>query len=78
MFICILIVSKPFTILLTLHQPRMNDLLSDWIKYFGYLNSLYARATRAIINYATIEEYCLRFFPRENFSCLCRLYPIKT
>ena len=56
----------------------MNDLLSDWIKYFGYLNSLYARATRAIINYATIEEYCLRFFPRENFSCLCRLYPIKT
>ena len=50
----------------------------SWIKHFGLSNSLCARATRAITNHAPIGEYCLRFFPRENFSCLCGLYPIKT
>jgi len=48
-----------------------------WIKYFGHLNSLCTRATRAIINHAPIGEYCLRFFPREDFSCPCRNYPIE-
>ena len=50
----------------------------SWIKYFGLSNLLCARATQAITNHAPIGEYCLRFFLRENFSCLCGLYPIKT
>jgi len=33
----------------------------SWLKYFGHLNSLYTRAMRAIVNYASIG-YCLRFF----------------
>ena len=49
-----------------------------WIKQFGHSNLLCARATRAITNHAPIGEYHLRFFPRENFSCPCRYYPIKT
>jgi len=28
-----------------------------WLKYFGYLNSLCVRATRAIVNHAPISEY---------------------
>ena len=35
----------------------------SWLKYFSHSNSLYVRALRAIINYASIEEYCLKFFP---------------
>ena len=31
--------------------------------FFGHSNSLYARATRAIVNHAPIREYHLRFFP---------------
>jgi len=46
----------------------------SWLKYFGHSNSLCVRAMRAIINYAPIREYQLRFFPREDFSCLCRFY----
>ena len=46
-----------------------------WIKNFSFSNSL---CTWAITNHAPIEEYQLRFFPREEFSCLCRVYPIKT
>jgi len=46
----------------------------SWLKYFGHSNSLYARATRTIINYAPIGEYRLRFFLREEFKCLCSLY----
>jgi len=34
-----------------------------WLKYFGHSNSLYARATRVIVNYAPIGKYYLRFFP---------------
>jgi len=49
----------------------------SWLKYFGHSNSLYARASRAITNHAPIGEYRLRFFPREDFSCLCRLYLIE-
>ena len=47
------------------------------LKTFGYLNLLYARVLRAIVNYASIEKYCLKFFPREEFKCLCGLYLIE-
>jgi len=49
-----------------------------WLRYFGHFNSLYTRAMRAIINYAPISEYRLRFFLREDFSCSCGLYSIET
>ena len=49
-----------------------------WIANFDFSNSLCAQATQVITNHAPIEEYQLRFFPREEFSCLCRLYPIET
>jgi len=45
---------------------------------FGYSNSLCVCATRAITNHALIGKYRLRFFPREEFKCLCSLYPIKS
>ena len=48
-----------------------------WIKYFGFLNLLYAYATKAIINHAPIGKYHLRFFPKEEFKCLDRFYLIK-
>ena len=48
-----------------------------WLQAFGHSNSLCARATRAITNYALIGEYRLKFFPKEDFSCLCGLYPIE-
>ena len=51
---------------------------SSWLKQFSYLNFLYIRATRAIINYTPMKEYCLRFFPRINFKYLCELYPIES
>jgi len=47
-----------------------------WLKHFGHSSSLCARATRAITNHTPIGEYRLRFFPREDFSCLCGFYPI--
>ena len=50
----------------------------SWLKFFGHSNSLCARASRAITNHAPISEYRLRFFPREEFKCLCGLYPIET
>ena len=49
-----------------------------WLKFFGYSNSLYVRVTRAITNYALINEYRLRFFPQEDFSCPYGVYPIET
>jgi len=49
-----------------------------WLKYFGHPNFLCARATRSIVNHAPIGEYCLRFFPWEEFKCLCGLYPIES
>ena len=42
-----------------------------WLKVFGHLNSLCAYTTRAITNHAPISEFRLRFFPREEFKCLC-------
>jgi len=49
-----------------------------WLQYFGHSNSLCTRATRAIVNYAPIGEYKLRFFPREEFAFPCSLYPIES
>ena len=49
-----------------------------WLRYISYSNILCARATRAITNHAPISEYHLCFFLREEFSCLCGLYLIKT
>ena len=50
----------------------------SWLKFFGHFNSLCTRASRAIINHAPISKYRLRFFPREEFKCLCGLYPIES
>jgi len=50
---------------------------STWLQFFGHSNTLCARATRAITNNAPIGEYRLRFFPKEEFSCPCGLYPIE-
>jgi len=49
-----------------------------WLQSFGHSNSLCARATRAITNYAPIGEYRLRFFPSMDFSCLYNNYPIES
>jgi len=51
---------------------------SSWLKFFGHSNSLCARASRAITNHALISEYRIRFFPKEDFSCLCGSYPIES
>ena len=51
---------------------------SSWLMLIGYSNSLYIRVIRVIINYTLIEEYQLRFFPKENFNCLYRNYPIQS
>ena len=42
-----------------------------WLQLFGHSNSLCARATRAITNYALIGEYQLRFFIKKEFKCPC-------
>jgi len=47
----------------------------SWIRHFGHSSSLCGRATRAITNHAPIGEYCLCFFPNEDFSCPCGNYP---
>ena len=49
----------------------------SWLKYLKYSNSLYARVTRPIINYTQIGEYRLRYFLREDFSCLYGEYSIE-
>jgi len=49
-----------------------------WLKLISYSNSLCARVTKAITNHVPIGEYCLGFFLRENFSCLCGTYPIES
>ena len=50
----------------------------SWLKTFGHSNSICACATRTITNHAPIGKYRLRFFPREEFKCLCSLYPIES
>ena len=51
---------------------------SFWLQVFDHSNLLCARTTRAITNHALIGEYHLKFFPNEDFSCPCGLYPIET
>lgn len=48
-----------------------------WLQFFGHSNSLCTRVTKVITNHTPIREYHLQFFPREDFSCLCNLHPIK-
>ena len=48
-----------------------------YLKHFGFSNLLCTHATQAITNHTLIKEYCLRFFPREEFKCPYRLYPIE-
>jgi len=50
----------------------------SWLKVFRHSNSLCACALWAITNHAPIGEYRLRFFPREEFKCLCGSYPIES
>ena len=50
---------------------------STLLQHFGHSNTLCARATRAITNHVPIGEYWLQFFPNEEFSCPCGLYPIE-
>jgi len=50
----------------------------SWLKVFSHSNSLCMYALRALTNHAPIGEYRLRFFPREEFRCPCRLYPIES
>ena len=49
-----------------------------WLQAFGHSNLLCTKATRAITNHAPIEKYRLKFFPKEDFSCPCGLYPIES
>ena len=50
---------------------------SIWLKLFSYSNLLCTRVIRVITNYAPISKYQLKFFLKESFNCLCRLYPIE-
>ena len=47
-----------------------------WLQHFSHSNTLCAQASWAITNHAPIGR--LRFFPREEFTCPCGNYPIKT
>lgn len=49
-----------------------------WLQNFGHFNSLYTRASRAITNYVSIDEYRLRFFPNKEFGCPYSQYPIES
>ena len=49
-----------------------------WLKHFGHSISLCVRATRAITNHAPTGEYRLRFFLKEDFSCLYGFYLIES
>ena len=50
----------------------------SWLKVFRCSNSLCVYALWAITNHTSIGEYRLRFFSREEFKCLCSLYPIES
>jgi len=51
---------------------------SPWLKQFSHSNSLYARATRAVVNHAPTGKYQLRFFPNKDIVCPCDVCPIET
>jgi len=48
------------------------------LQSFGHSNSLCAHAMRAITNHAPIGKYRLRFFPNEEFKCLCGNFLIES
>jgi len=50
----------------------------SWLKFIGHSNSLCTRATRAIINHASIGEYRLCFFLKEDFKYPYSHYPIES
>ena len=49
-----------------------------WLQLFRHSNLLCACTSRTITSYASIGEYRLRFFPREEFKCLYSVYPIES
>ena len=49
-----------------------------WLQYFGHSNLFCTQASRAIVNLASMGEYCLRFFPNKNFSDPCDNYSIES
>ena len=67
-------------ILQVLSDPQLVIIVTSGLqlKVFSHSNLLCARATRVIVNYASIGEYWLRFFPQEEFKCLCGLYSIES
>ena len=67
------LLDKDFNIIKLYYAKR-----EPWLKLFRHLNSLCVCTIRAITNHAPIGKYRLRFFPREEFKCLYRLYPIES
>jgi len=69
---------------LELHDDDSNDIKLSyvkgglWFQAFEYLNILCTHAMRAITNHASIGEYRLRFFSKEEFKCLYGVYPIES
>ena len=49
-----------------------------WLQLFRHSNSLCACTSRAITSHTPIGKYRLRFFPKEEFKCLCSVYPIES
>ena len=49
-----------------------------WLQLFRHSNLLCTCTSRTITSYASIGEYRLRFFPREEFKCLYSVYPIES
>ena len=64
----------------SLATPRVvvGFLTGSWLSHFGQSVTLCARATRAILNYAPIEEYRQCFFPAECTQCPCSYCQVKT
>jgi len=49
-----------------------------WMKFCGISNSLCTHITRIITNYASIDKYRLRFFPKKSIVYICGKYLIET
>ena len=49
-----------------------------WLQLFRHSNLLCTCTSRTITSYASIGEYRLRFFPREEIKCLYSVYPIES
>ena len=64
------------TIIINLYSTYSKG--SAWLKHFCLLNSICAYIMRLIMNHTSIDEYRLRFFPKEFFICMYGEYSIKT